>query len=131
MTETEILEAVKAMMSSSGYLMDTAVRKDTVILPAGGYVVIAIIVADNPGYWFLHCHIEVHQLEGMHMAVIIQEYDESEHKYNLPDDINKTGKFNWTLADFNRLTNAGHCTLASIQLVGTMFLVITMMHIIY
>ena len=95
---------VKVAMSSSGRLIDTAVRKDTVIVPAGGYVAIAF-VADNPGYWFLHCHIEVHQLEGM--AVIIQEYDEVEHNYNLPADINKPGKFNWTVADFNNLTSTG------------------------
>lgn len=95
--------AVTRAMSSSGQLIGTAVRKDTVIVPAGGYVVVAF-VADNPGYWFLHCHIEVHQLEGM--AVIIQEYDESEHNYNLPSDINKPGKFNWTLADFNKYTMA-------------------------
>ena len=97
---------VKIAMSSTGRLIETAVRKDTVIVPAGGYVVIAF-VADNPGYWFLHCHIEVHQLEGM--AVIIQEYNETEHNYNLPKDINKPGKFNWTVSDFMRLTTAGGC----------------------
>lgn len=94
---------VTAVMSSSGMLIDTAVRKDTVIVPAGGYVAIAFL-ADNPGYWFLHCHIEVHQLEGM--AVIIQEYDESEHNYNLPTDINRRGKFNWTVADFRSSSNS-------------------------
>ena len=87
--------AVKKAMSSTGLLIDTAVRKDTVIVPAGGYVVIAF-VADNPGYWYMHCHIEVHQLEGM--AVIIQEYDETEHNYDLPKDINKPGKFNWSVS---------------------------------
>ena len=46
------------------------IRKDTVIVPAGGYVVINFL-SDNPGYWFLHCHIEVHQLEGM--ALIVNE----------------------------------------------------------
>lgn len=46
------------------------------MLPAGGYVVIAF-QADNPGYWFMHCHIEVHQLEWM--AVTIQEYSEDQH----------------------------------------------------
>ena len=46
--------AVKIEMSSTGRLIDSAVRKDTVIVPAGGYVVIAF-VGDNPGYWFLHC----------------------------------------------------------------------------
>ena len=96
--------AVKIAMSSTGLLIDTAVRKDTIIVPAGGFVVVAFI-ADNPGYWFLHCHIEVHQLEGM--SVIIQEYSETEHNYNLPTDINKPGKFNWTVADFEKLTSAG------------------------
>ena len=94
--------AVTVAMASSGKLIDTAVRKDTVIVPAGGYVVIAFI-ADSPGYWFMHCHIEVHQLEGM--AVIIQEYDESEHNYNFPADINKPGKLNWTIDDFLSFTN--------------------------
>ena len=44
--------------------------KDTVLVPAGGYAVV-YFRANNPGYWFLHCHIEVHQLEGM--AVVINE----------------------------------------------------------
>ena len=112
--------AVKIAMSSTGLLIDTAVRKDTVIVPAGGYVVIAF-VADNPGYWFLHCHIEVHQLEGM--AVIIQEYGETEHNYNLPKDINKPGKFNWTVADFMQLTGAGECmqTLSTTLLSTVLF----------
>ena len=43
-------------------------EKDTVIVPVGGYVVIRFR-ADNPGWWFLHCHIEPHQLEGMSMVV--------------------------------------------------------------
>ena len=46
------------------------VRKDTVMVPAGGYVVINFI-SDNPGWWFLHCHIEIHQLQGM--ALIVNE----------------------------------------------------------
>jgi len=44
------------------------VRKDTVIVPFGGYTVIRFIV-DNPGWWFFHCHIEIHQLEGMSAVV--------------------------------------------------------------
>ena len=46
------------------------VKKDTVIVPFGGYTVIRFLT-DNPGWWLLHCHIEIHQLEGM--AVVIQE----------------------------------------------------------
>ena len=44
------------------------VEKDTVIVPPGGYVVIRF-ERDNPGWWFLHCHIEPHQLEGMAMVI--------------------------------------------------------------
>ena len=45
-------------------------RKDTVLVPAGGYAVIRI-VADNPGVWFMHCHVENHAVEGM--GVILTE----------------------------------------------------------
>ena len=44
------------------------VRKDTVMVPAGGYVVINFI-SDNPGWWLLHCHVEIHQLQGMTLIV--------------------------------------------------------------
>ena len=44
------------------------IRKDTIIVPSGGYVVIRI-VADNPGVWFLHCHIELHANDGMAMYI--------------------------------------------------------------
>ncbi|XP_069129301.1 uncharacterized protein [Argopecten irradians] len=43
-------------------------RKDTVIVPRQGYVVLRM-VADNPGYWFMHCHIEVHQVFGMSLVL--------------------------------------------------------------
>ena len=43
-------------------------EKDTVLVPAGGYVVIRF-ERDNPGWWFLHCHVEPHQLEGMAMVI--------------------------------------------------------------
>jgi len=46
------------------------VPKDTVIVPFGGYTVIRFL-ADNPGWWLIHCHIEIHQLEGM--AAVVKE----------------------------------------------------------
>ena len=69
------------------------ILKDTVIVPAGGYVVVAF-PADNPGYWFLHCHIEVHQLEGM--GVLIEEYSSVQHK-GPPEGI---GNFRWEINDY-------------------------------
>ncbi|XP_033742548.1 L-ascorbate oxidase-like [Pecten maximus] len=53
-----------------GVNLDNPPRKDTVIIPRQGYVVLRM-VADNPGYWFLHCHIEVHQIAGM--SLVLQE----------------------------------------------------------
>ena len=40
------------------------VVKDTVVLPAGGYLVIRFI-ADNPGVWLAHCHTDFHYADGM------------------------------------------------------------------
>ena len=71
------------------------VRKDTVMVPAGGYVVINFI-SDNPGYWFLHCHIEVHQLEGM--AIIVHEI--SHKPKHPPSGMNKCGDFEISVEKF-------------------------------
>ena len=38
-------------------------RKDTLMIPSGAYAVIRIR-SDNPGKWFLHCHIEFHAMQG-------------------------------------------------------------------
>ncbi|XP_033744890.1 laccase-1-like [Pecten maximus] len=51
-----------------GLELNNPPRKDTVIIPSGGYAVVRIR-SDNPGLWFLHCHIELHNLDGMAMAV--------------------------------------------------------------
>ncbi|KAL3851968.1 hypothetical protein ACJMK2_015658 [Sinanodonta woodiana] len=48
--------------------LQRAPRKDTIIVPTGGYVVIRI-QADNPGLWYFHCHIELHNLDGMVMMI--------------------------------------------------------------
>ena len=89
--------------ATKGKLRNSAIRKDTVIIPAGGYVVVTFL-PNNPGYWFLHCHIEVHLLAGM--GVIIQEYSESEHN-SPPDEINRVGNFLWTVEDFNLKISKG------------------------
>ena len=44
------------------------IRKDVIIVPAGGYVVIEF-QDNNPGLWFLHCHIDAHSNRGMAIAV--------------------------------------------------------------
>ena len=76
------------------------IRKDTIIVPAGGYVVLHFI-SNNPGYWFMHCHIEVHQLEGM--TQIINEALENQNPP--PDGFQRCGDFNLTLEEFNKKLN--------------------------
>lgn len=76
------------------------IRKDTVMLPAGGYVVINF-KSDNPGQWFLHCHIEVHQLEGM--ALIVNEAPDEQKNLILPKNLNKCGDFGISMEEYKKL----------------------------
>ncbi|KAM0953516.1 putative laccase [Dioscorea sansibarensis] len=46
------------------------VERNTVGVPAGGWVAIRF-KADNPGVWFMHCHLEVHTTWGLNMAWIV------------------------------------------------------------
>ncbi|XP_060573579.1 uncharacterized protein LOC132731414 [Ruditapes philippinarum] len=54
-------------------------QKDTIVVPTGGYVVIRFR-SDNPGMWFLHCHIDLHNTNGMGMVI-----DEGESKASPPE----------------------------------------------
>ena len=59
------------------------VRKDTIVVPYGGYSVIRIW-ATNPGIWFMHCHIDRHMVEGM--ALMLNESFENINQF-LPDGL--------------------------------------------
>ncbi|XP_035663347.1 L-ascorbate oxidase-like [Branchiostoma floridae] len=72
--------------------------KDTVIVPVGGYVVIRF-TADNPGWWFVHCHIEIHQVEGM--AMMIREGTQGQMNPP-PPGFPTCGEFHWSSAEFER-----------------------------
>nr|ACR16059.1 laccase 2 [Monilia sp. M5-3] len=58
---------------SSGLLqplrINNPVRRDVVLLPATGYIVIAF-KSDNPGTWLMHCHIAFHLHGGLALQVI-------------------------------------------------------------
>ena len=45
-------------------------RKDTLMIPAGAYAVIRVR-SNNPGKWFLHCHIEFHAMQGIVLFVVV------------------------------------------------------------
>lgn len=44
-------------------------RRDVVLLPSGGYVIIAF-KADNPGIWIFHCHIAMHASSGLAVQIL-------------------------------------------------------------
>ncbi|KAG4921857.1 hypothetical protein AAZX31_18G163200 [Glycine max] len=46
------------------------VERNTVGVPSGGWVAIRFLT-DNPGVWFMHCHLEVHTSWGLKMAWIV------------------------------------------------------------
>ena len=64
-------ESVDYAYDKTGKINPKAPLKDTLLIPAGGYAVV-YFKANNPGYWFIHCHIEIHVLNGM-SAVIAEE----------------------------------------------------------
>jgi hypothetical protein len=51
---------------------DNPPRRDTAMLPAGGFLVIAF-VTDNPGVWLMHCHIGWHTAEGFAVQFVERE----------------------------------------------------------
>ncbi|XP_010256874.1 PREDICTED: laccase-17-like [Nelumbo nucifera] len=48
------------------------VERNTVGVPSGGWVAIRFF-ADNPGVWFMHCHLEVHTSWGLKMAWVVMD----------------------------------------------------------
>ncbi|XP_075217952.1 uncharacterized protein LOC142322763 [Lycorma delicatula] len=59
-------------MDSDNYLREYLPAKDIIDIPASGYAITRII-ADNPGFWLLHCHFLYHVITGM--AVVLQVGD--------------------------------------------------------
>ncbi|CAL1531519.1 unnamed protein product [Lymnaea stagnalis] len=65
--------------------------KDTITVPTGGYVVVRIRT-DNPGVWLMHCHIELHMLDGM----VLMLNESFGHHPPPPSDFPKCGDFLYT-----------------------------------
>ncbi|KAF2248064.1 multicopper oxidase [Trematosphaeria pertusa] len=60
--------------SSTTLTLDNPPRRDTAMLPASGYLVLAF-ETDNPGAWLMHCHIGWHTSEGFALQ-FVERYDE-------------------------------------------------------
>ncbi|RYP38381.1 hypothetical protein DL768_010791 [Monosporascus sp. mg162] len=50
---------------------DNPPRRDTAMLPASGYLVLAF-ETDNPGAWLMHCHIGWHTSEGFALQFVVR-----------------------------------------------------------
>nr|XP_034323515.1 laccase-24 [Crassostrea gigas] len=73
-----------------GLQLEYPPEKDTIIVPTGGYVIIRF-KANNPGAWFFHCHIDLHNTNGMGMVVL-----ESKDKWRY-NGVNKTNGPNYSI----------------------------------
>uniref|UniRef100_A0A0A9CQ57 Plastocyanin-like domain-containing protein n=1 Tax=Arundo donax TaxID=35708 RepID=A0A0A9CQ57_ARUDO len=61
------------------YNLVDPVERNTVGVPAAGWVAIRFR-ADNPGVWFMHCHLEVHVSWGLKMAWLVLDGDQPNEK---------------------------------------------------
>ena len=75
--------------------------KDTIVVPAGGYVVLRFI-SDNPGFWLLHCHMDSHSTTGM-LAVL---HSSPEFIPDIPPSFPRCGHFRWTEQAFDRVVRS-------------------------
>lgn len=59
------------------------VERNTFGVPAGGWVAVRFL-ADNPGVWFMHCHLDVHTSWGLGMAWMVLDGPQPNQKLPPP-----------------------------------------------
>ncbi|KAF2015125.1 multicopper oxidase [Aaosphaeria arxii CBS 175.79] len=60
------------------------IRRDTLVIPPQGYLVIRF-VADNPGVWLFHCHIDWHLMQGLALT-LIEAPDQIRERVKIPQN---------------------------------------------
>ncbi|KAJ4704652.1 Laccase [Melia azedarach] len=58
-------------------------ERNTAGVPAGGWLAIRFF-ADNPGVWFMHCHLDVHTSWGLRMVWIVLDGPQPNQKLSPP-----------------------------------------------
>ncbi|KAI7987011.1 Laccase-1 [Camellia lanceoleosa] len=62
-------------------------ERNTVAVPSGGWAAIRIN-ADNPGVWFIHCHLEAHTSWGLATGLVVENGpDPSQRLLPPPEDL--------------------------------------------
>ncbi|OAY41324.1 laccase-17 [Manihot esculenta] len=59
------------------------IERNTAGVPAGGWIAIRFL-ADNPGVWFMHCHLDVHTSWGLRMAWVVLDGPQPNQKLQPP-----------------------------------------------
>ncbi|CAN4080688.1 unnamed protein product [Withania somnifera] len=67
----------------SNFNLVDPIERNTVGVPYSGWVAIRFL-ADNPGVWFMHCHLEVHTSWGLKMAWLVLDGKLPNQKLPLP-----------------------------------------------
>ena len=83
--------------SPSLFRYDNPPRRDTAMLPQGGFIALAF-KPDNPGSWLLHCHIAWHASSGLALQILVRP---AEIPGFLDGDLAETRRVctNWTNSD--------------------------------
>ncbi|OMO97255.1 Multicopper oxidase, type 1 [Corchorus olitorius] len=58
-------------------------ERNTASVPSGGWIAIRFL-ADNPGVWFMHCHLDIHTSWGLKMAWIVLDGPQPNQKLQPP-----------------------------------------------
>uniref|UniRef100_A0A0E0A093 Laccase n=1 Tax=Oryza glumipatula TaxID=40148 RepID=A0A0E0A093_9ORYZ len=61
-----------ASNDTAKYNLVDPVQRNTISVPTAGWVAIRF-VADNPGVWIMHCHLDVHLSWGLSMAWLVND----------------------------------------------------------
>ncbi|PKA59114.1 Laccase-1 [Apostasia shenzhenica] len=64
---------------SRAYNLEDPPERNTVAVPRGGWAAIRF-TANNPGVWYLHCHLEIHATWGLAVGIAVENGPEVEQK---------------------------------------------------
>ncbi|CAB3405708.1 unnamed protein product [Caenorhabditis bovis] len=100
-------------------------KRDTVTIPVGGYITIRF-KATNPGWWFAHCHLELHLMGGTGYAYSVGDHNQI---YMPPDNFPKDcGIYKVDKLPELRLPTEGSSSLTSILMAITSVFIMLMIH---
>ncbi|KAH6755237.1 laccase 11 [Perilla frutescens var. hirtella] len=67
----------------AGFNLVDPPERNTVGVPTGGWTAIRFR-ADNPGVWFMHCHLELHTGWGLKTAFVVEDGPDPDHSHLPP-----------------------------------------------